>query len=85
MRKGRGPEQVKGLWEETVELEAVTWRQGLCSAGLVLGLLMEVVCSWGAWCSAVQSPSSRVCRTPSAQCLPLGQQMNECLILPGPC
>lgn len=36
----------KSLCESSVELEAGTWRQRLCSAGLVLGLLMVVVFLW---------------------------------------
>ena len=69
MHKGRGPEQVNGLWEETLELESVTWRQGLCSAGLVLGLLMEIVSGVpGAQLSSFPHPGFAEHHQPSAFC-----------------
>jgi len=78
VHKGRAQGQFEGLRGRASESPVE-----LGSASLVLGLLMVLMCSWGAWHTAVQPPSSSVDRTLSAQRLPLGQQLhgfrNKCI------
>lgn len=71
-----------------MELEAHSPCLQVTASGWVLGLQMVVMCSWGAWHTAVQSLLSSVDRTASAQRWSSGQQLhdfrNNCIIADTP-